>query len=187
MSNKRRRTSQWSTISKLYNAGSLAERLDEQEELVAVKEKRIAVLQELLAQKKSESFETASEWEAHCSKLTQSLSRIRAERDELRRKHEHAIARKDSEFLELKRAFAALQERLEEQQEETQQYKERLEDLQQKGAAALAAQTIAKFGVTPEEVLKFKDFAEKQAHAAAAQQALAMAAQKAITPSLTDL
>ena len=101
--------------------------------------------------------------------------------------HEQTIAAKDREFLELKQAFATLQERLEEQQQETQHYKGRLEDLQQKGAAALAAQTISKFGVTPEEVLKFKDFAEKQAHAAAAQQALAMAAQNAITPTLTDI
>ena len=187
MSNKRRRTSQWSTISKLYNAGSLAERLDEQEELVATKEKRIAVLQELLAQKKSESFETVSEWEAHCSTLTESLERIRAERARLRQTHEQTIAAKDREFLELKQAFAALQERLEEQKQETQKYKGQLEEFQQKAAAALAAQTISKFGVTPEEVLKFKDFAEKQAHAAAAQQALAMAAQNAITPTLTDL
>jgi chromosome segregation ATPase len=106
---KRRRTSQWSTIAKLYNAGSLAERLDEQEELVATKEKHIADLQEVLDQKKSEAFEITKKLKSH----GESLERIRGERSELRQTCQMHV------------------KRLEEHQQEVNDYKERVEDLRQ--------------------------------------------------------
>ena len=203
MSNKRRRTSTWSTLSKVYNASALAEQLDNQSELVEEKEKRIAVLKELLAKKNSEAYQNSEEWETHCSTLQTSLKDIKEDRNKLRlavaskNKEIHqlqtnndvlvaCLKKKDDEFIQLKQTLVAIQKQLEEKKKESESYKQRLDDLHKKAADALAMQTINKFGVTPEEVAKFKVFATKQAEAAAAQKAMVEAAQAATTYSLTD-
>ncbi len=203
MSNKRPRTSDWSTFGKIYNALALAERLDSQTELVEDKERRIAVLKELLAKKNSESYKNSSEWETHCLSLKDSLGGIEEDRTNLRLSIatknkeiyelkslntllESTMKRKDVEFMELKQTLIAIQKQLEEKKKESEIYKQSLEKLHQKAADALATQTINKFGVTPEEVSKFKVFAIKQAEAATAQEAMIKAAKAATTFSLTD-
>ena len=203
MSNKRRRTSAWTTFSKVLNASSLAEQLDDQSELVEEKEKCIDVLKELLAKEKSEAYQNSSEWETQCISLNKTLVEISDDRNGLRltiaSKNneirqlesnnvdlESRLKQKDKEFVELKQTLVAILKQLEEKKKESESYKQRLDDLHGKAADALAVQTISKFGVTPEEVSKFKVFATKQAEAAAAQKAMVEAAQAATTYSLTD-
>ena len=203
MSNKRRRTSTWSALSKVFHANTLAEQLDNQSELVEEKDKRIAVLRELLAKKNSEAYQNSEEWETHCSTLQKTLKDTEEDRNNLRMTIgsknkeiqqlqakndvlELCLKEKDDEFVKLKQTLVAIQKQLEEKKKESESYKQRLDDLHKKAADALAMQTINKFGVTPEEVAKFKVFATKQAEAAAAQKAMMEAAKAATTYSLTD-
>ena len=85
-----------------------------------------------------------------------------------------------AEVAELKRENAEYRGR-------TKTWRVRYEKLVQAGATALATKTVSEYGVTPDEVTLYKNFAQKQAAAAKAAKLAQEAALEATTVGLKSL
>lgn len=190
--NKRQRTAgpdQWSYVSKAWNASSLAEQVtklsDENEELsdtLQTCSQHLEYYKKLYeqAQEKYEKYKAGYQrTDARAEELVTKLKEAgeagaaaaTAHADDVEQKQKIAavaVVEKQviidtftAEVAELKRENAEYRAR-------TKAWRVRYEKLVQAGATALATKTVSEYGVTPDEVTLYKNFAQKQAAAAKA-------------------
>lgn len=209
--NKRQRTAgpdKWSYVSKAWNASSLAEQVtkltDENEELsdtLQTCSQHLEYYKKLYEQAKEnyEKYKAGYQHKhARVEELTAQLTEAtqaeavaaKAHADDVEQKEQLgdvAVAEKQvvidtltSEVAELKRENAEYRGR-------TKTWRVRYEKLVQAGATALATKTVSEYGVTPDEVTLYKNFAQKQAAAAKATKLAQEAALEATTVGLKSL
>lgn len=205
--NKRRRTAdnpdQWSSLRQVWNASALAEQVAELTEHVAELTEANAALRSQLLGAKIALTDTKR---GHKHALAQNKvcqTTVEDLRQQLRCKDVElaegaaALEQSTAEAASLRQKLASVQEELAQttlqsgvqQKESERQAKEfkaraktwraRYEALVEKGAHALASKTVAQYGVTPDEVALYKNFAQKQAEAARAAEEARSIAMKA--------
>jgi len=207
-SHKRARTDdppdQWGSLRQAWNASSLAEEVteltDSNEELVETIEKCSQTLDyyKRLYEQATANFEQyKAGYQQQCARVEQLEAELKesqqaeaaaakAHAGDVQHKQElAAVAAAETnalaaEVVELKRENNEYRGR-------TKTWRVRYEKLVERGAAALASKTVAEYGVTPDEVSLYKNFAAKQAEAARATEAVRQAAMQATKLGLKAL
>lgn len=207
-SHKRARTDdppdQWGSLRQAWNASSLAEEVteltDSNEELVETIEKCSQTLdyyKRLYEQATANCEQYKAGYQQQCARVEQleaelkesqqaEAAAVKAHAGDVQHKQElAAVAAAETnalaaEVVELKRENNEYRGR-------TKTWRVRYEKLVERGAAALASKTVAEYGVTPDEVSLYKNFAAKQAEAARATEAVRQAAMQATKLGLKAL
>jgi len=208
--NKRQRTTpdQWSYVSKAWNASTLAEQVTkltgENEELTDTLNTCSNHLEQykILYEQAQENYEKykAGYQQKHirAEELTAELNEAvkaeavaaKAHADDVAHKKQMAantVAKKQSEIDSLTSVVAELKRDLAEQRGRTKTWRGRYEKLVSDGTKALANKTVSEYGVTPDEVALYKNFAQKQAAAEKAAKLAREAALEATTVGLKSL
>lgn len=208
--NKRQRTTpdQWSYASKAWNASTLAEQVTtltkENEELTETLKTCTGHFEyyKKLYEQAQENYEKykAGYQQKHIrtEELTAELNEAvkaeavaaKAHADNVAEKEQLAantVAKKQAEIDRLASEVAELKRDLAEQRGRTKTWRVRYEKLVSDGTKALANKTVSEYGVTPDEVALYKNFAQKQAAAAKATKLAREAAFEATTVGLKSL
>lgn len=208
--NKRQRTTpdQWSYVSKAWNASTLAEQVttltEENEELTDTLKTCTEHFEyyKKLYEQAQENYEKykAGYQQKHIrtEELTAELNEAvkaeavaaKAHADNVAEKEQLAantVAKKQAEIDSLASEVAGLKRDLAEQRGRTKTWRVRYEKLVSDGTKALANKTVSEYGVTPDEVALYKNFAQKQAAAAKATKLAREAALEATTVGLKSL
>lgn len=206
--NKRQRTAgpdQWSYVSKAWNASTLAEQVtklsDENEGLsdtLQTCSQHLEYYKNLYEEANEKCKEVYQQADARIEKLSTELKESVQAKAEAVKAHANDVEQKQkvaavaavekqvaidtltAEVAELKRENAEYRAR-------TKSWRARYEKLVQAGATALATKTVAEYGVTPNEVTLYKNFAQKQAAAAKAAKLAQEAAIEATNVGLKSL
>jgi len=194
---KRRRLydtpAEWSTLRQTWNASSLAENVTELDA-------QVGTLEEALRESQAREDALVELQQAGCAALAELQEAHRALQDARTREHASHVESRNALRQTLKAAAAAhkadmdtlksdnaeLRRQVHEHQGRAKTWRARYEKLVDRGAAALASKTVAEYGVTPDQVSLYKDFAAKQAEAARAAEAARQAALQATQLALEN-
>lgn len=211
-SHKRARTDdppdQWGSLRQAWNASSLAEEVTEltesNEELTETLEtcsQTLDYYKRLYEQATANCEQYKAGYQKQCARVEQLEAELKesqqaeaaaakAHADDVQHKQELAAVAA-AETKETIDALAAEVVELKRENNEyrgrTKTWRVRYEKLVERGAAALASKTVAEYGVTPDEVSLYKNFAAKQAEAARATEAVRQAAMQATKLGLKAL
>ena len=203
-SNKRARTDdspdQWSSFRQAWNASSLAERVTELEQTNAKLEEAVETLLESLESHKKnilekteqysrykKGFETAkARLEQQCKVSSELQNTIESQQEELESKN-NAYKELEAQMELIRKQNSELLREVGEHKARAKTWRVRYEKLVVRGAEALASKTVAEYGVTPDEVTLYKNFASKQAEAARAAEEARKAAVQATSLGLKAL
>lgn len=191
--NKRRRINveptQWSAFRQAWNAASLAECVTELKAQVETLEEALQIRTESLRSIREAHTELRKAYAAICDNRALEQATNAETQKELREcvkvlekdaeRHKTVAAAQEASIADLNIKNAELRRQVHEQQGRAKTWRTRYEKLVERGAAALASKTVAEYGVTPDEVSLYKDFAAKQAEAARAAEAARQAALQA--------
>jgi len=133
-----------------------------------------------VAHKKQMAANTVAKKQSEIDSLTSEVT-------ELKRDLANTVAKKQSEIDSLTSVVAELKRDLAEQRGRTKTWRVRYEKLVSDGTKALANKTVSEYGVTPDEVALYKNFAQKQAAAEKAAKLAREAALEATTVGLKSL
>lgn len=211
-SHKRARTDdppdQWGSLRQAWNASSLAEEVTEltenNEELTETLEtcsQTLEYYKRLYEQATANCEQYKAGYQQQCGRVEQLEAELKesqqaeaaaakAHAEDVQQKQELAAVA----AAETKQTIDALAAEVVELKRENNEYRGRAktwrvryEKLVERGAAALASKTVAEYGVTPDEVSLYKNFAAKQAEAARATEAVRLAAMQATKLGLKAL